>query len=127
MPPSRPKVIAATNSAKPDTPTQWRASYPSTRASASQSFAAPSTSVKESTMTPIASVRGSSQALPGDAVGSSSSAGRNARVPFEQHDGGQEAQQPEVDRLRDREGGHGNAERGAGDRRPVTRRRGSAA
>ena len=33
-------------------------------------------------MTPIASTRGSFQALPGDAVGLSSSAGRNARVPF---------------------------------------------
>ncbi len=70
-PTSRPVVIAATNVAKPTTPTQWRASYPSTSESASQSLAAPSARVNESTISPIASVRGSSHA---DLVASASSA-----------------------------------------------------
>jgi hypothetical protein len=58
--------MLATKRAKPRTPTQCAAPYPSTRPRASQSLAEPSASANASTISPIASVRGSNQAEPSD-------------------------------------------------------------
>ena len=92
---SRPRTVA-----NPSTPTQWRASYPSTSESASQSLAAPSARVNDSTISPIASVRGSSQADAPDWASSPRSARGARREAPGGHMGGRHGQATDDDVVR---------------------------